>query len=46
MVQWVKGSGVATAATQIHSVAQQHPYAMGAALKTKQNRPQKQDPTY
>ena len=39
--QWVKGSGVASASAQvtavawIHPLAQEHPYAMGVAIKKK-----------
>ena len=32
LVQWVKGSGVAAAAW-IQPLAQEHPYAMGMAIK-------------
>ena len=32
-VQWVKGSGVATAVARIQSLAQELPYAKGAAIK-------------
>ena len=38
-VQWVKGSSIATAVAQIQSLAEELPYAVGAA--TKQNKPPK-----
>ena len=34
-VQWVKGSDVATAAAQNHSLTWKLPYAVGAAIKRK-----------
>ena len=38
LVQWVKASGVAAAVAQIQSLAQELPYAVGAAIKTTKKR--------
>ena len=50
VVQWVKGSGIVTAmaqvtaAAQIQSLAQELPYALGAALKNKTMQQKKPEP--
>ena len=36
-VQWIKGSRIAAAVTQIQSLAQELPYAMGAEIEKKKN---------
>ena len=36
--QWVKGSGIAAPAAQIQSLAQELPYAAGAAIKKEKAR--------
>ena len=36
LAQWIKGSGIATAVTQIQSLARELPYAKGAGIKNSQ----------
>ena len=38
LVQWVKGSGMATAMARIQSLAQELPYAADVAIKLKKER--------
>lgn len=38
LVQWVKVSSIAAAATQIQSLAQEIPYSMSVAIKTNNNK--------
>ena len=38
LVHWVKGSGIAAATAQIHSLAQELPYATGVAIKKKKKK--------
>jgi len=42
-VQWVKGSGTATAVAQIQSLAQELPYVVDVAIILKQNRQKKKN---
>ena len=44
LAQWIKGSGIATAVTQIQSLARELPYARGAAIKKQPtNQPTEQE---